>query len=144
MPLQGVSQEMLSSIYAEGFNLQIIITRSFNHIGPGQIDKFVISSFAKQLVELARNPSKERKIITGDLSITRDFLDVRDVAKAYYILLKQGKPNSVYNICSGKGTVLKDVVTKMSNLLNIDIETEVNPQLFALMKTEKSSVHIKK
>jgi len=124
-----VSQEMLSSIYAEGFNLQIIITRSFNHIGPGQIDKFVISSFAKQLVELARNPSRERKIVTGDLSITRDFLDVRDVAKAYYILLKQGKANTVYNICSGKGTVLKDVVTKMSHLLNINIETEVNPQL---------------
>ena len=101
---------MLSAIYAEGFNLDIIITRSFNHIGPGQMDKFVISSFAKQLVAIANDDTKEKKIITGDLSITRDFLDVRDVAKAYYILLKQGKRNTVYNICSGKGTVLKDIM----------------------------------
>lgn len=124
-----VSQEMLSTIYAEGFNLDIIITRSFNHIGPGQKDKFVISSFAKQLVELAKNDTKEKKIITGDLSITRDFLDVRDVAKAYYILLKKGKTNTVYNICSGRGIVLKDIITKMSDLLKINIQTEVNPQL---------------
>ncbi|NOT90689.1 GDP-mannose 4,6-dehydratase [Ferruginibacter sp.] len=124
-----VSQEMLSAIYAEGFDLDIIITRSFNHIGPGQKDKFVVSSFAKQLVQIANDSSKERKIITGDLSITRDFLDVRDVAKAYYILLKQGKKNSVYNICSGRGTVLKDIITILSKLLNITINTEVNPQL---------------
>jgi GDP-4-dehydro-6-deoxy-D-mannose reductase len=124
-----VSQEMLSTIYAEGFNLDIIITRSFNHIGPGQKDKFVISSFAKQLVQLANDDSMEKKIVTGDLSITRDFLDVRDVAKAYYILLKQGKSKSVYNICSGRGIMLKDIVIKMSELLNISIQTEVNPQL---------------
>lgn len=124
-----VSQEMLSAIYAEGFNLDIIITRSFNHIGPGQKDKFVVSSFAKQLVQIANDSSKERKIITGDLSITRDFLDVRDVAKAYYILLKQGKKNSVYNICSGRGTVLKDIITILSQQLNITIQTQTNPQL---------------
>lgn len=124
-----VAQEMLSAIYAEGFNLDIIITRSFNHIGPGQLDKFVISSFAKQLVAIANDDKKEKKIITGDLSITRDFLDVRDVAKAYYILLKQGKRNSVYNICSGRGTVLKDIITIMTKQLNIAIETVVNPQL---------------
>lgn len=124
-----VSQEMLSSIYAQGFNLDIIITRSFNHIGPGQKDNFVISSFAKQLVQIASDPTKERKIITGDLSVIRDFLDVRDVAKAYYILLKKGYRNSVYNICSGRGIMLKDIITKMSELLNINIVTEINPQL---------------
>ena len=124
-----VSQEMLSSIYAEGFNLNIIITRSFNHIGPGQKDNFVVSSFAKQLVTLANDIAKERKIITGDLSVIRDFLDVRDVVKAYYILLKQGKSNTVYNICSGRGIMLKDIVAKMSELLHINIQTQVNPQL---------------
>ena len=124
-----VAQEMLSVIYAEGFKLDIIITRSFNHIGPGQKDKFVISSFAKQLVQLANDPSKERKIITGNLSVIRDFLDVRDVAKAYYMLLKKGKSSAVYNICSGRGIMLKDIVTKMSELLHINIQTEVDPKL---------------
>jgi GDP-4-dehydro-6-deoxy-D-mannose reductase len=124
-----VSQEMLSTIYAQGFNLDIIITRSFNHIGPGQKDKFVISSFAKQLVQLANDDSKEKKIITGDLSVTRDFLDVRDVAKAYYTLLKKGKSNSVYNICSGNGIMLKEIIETMSKLLNIKIITQTNPAL---------------
>jgi GDP-4-dehydro-6-deoxy-D-mannose reductase len=124
-----VSQEMLSAIYAEGFNLDIVITRSFNHIGPEQRDKFVVSSFAKQLVQIANGADKEKKIITGDLSIVRDFLDVRDVVRAYYILLKQGEKNSVYNICSGNGTVLQDIITILSKLLNITIHTEVDPKL---------------
>jgi GDP-4-dehydro-6-deoxy-D-mannose reductase len=132
-----VSQEMLSTIYAEGFNLDIIITRSFNHIGPGQKDKFVISSFAKQLVQLANDTTKERKIITGDLTITRDFLDVRDVVRAYYLLLKKGKRGEVYNICSGKGTVLKDIVIKMGEILNIKIETITNPDLIRPNENKK-------
>jgi GDP-4-dehydro-6-deoxy-D-mannose reductase len=124
-----VSQEMLSTIYAEGFNLDIILTRSFNHIGPGQKDKFVISSFAKQLVQIANDSTLERKISAGDLSIVRDFLDVRDVAKAYYTLLLKGKRKTVYNICSGRGIELKEVIQIMSTILKVNIETVTNPQL---------------
>ncbi|MDZ4809603.1 MAG: GDP-mannose 4,6-dehydratase [Bacteroidota bacterium] len=124
-----VSQEMLSKIYADGFSLDIIMTRSFNHIGPGQRDVFVISSFAKQLVQLAKNKSTNNTITTGNLSVIRDFVDVRDVVKAYYLLFKKGLSGEVYNICSGKGIVLKDIISKMSELLGIKVETEVNPQL---------------
>jgi len=124
-----VSQEMLSTIYAEGFGLDIIITRSFNHIGPGQSENFVISSFAKQLVQLSKKQDRENKIITGDLSITRDFLDVRDVVNAYYVLLKNGRKGQVYNICSGNGCTLKDIVLKMAGLLAIDINMETDPAL---------------
>ena len=124
-----VSQEMLSKVYADSFNLNIIITRSFNHIGPGQKENFVISSFAKQLVELSRSESPSKKIVTGDLSIMRDFLDVRDVVRAYYILLKNGRSGQVYNICSGEGTLLKDIILQMGELLNITVETQINPQL---------------
>ena len=124
-----VSQEMLSVIYAEGFGLDIIITRSFNHIGPGQSENFVISSFAKQLVQLSKKQAKENKIITGDLSIIRDFLDVRDVVKAYHALLKNGRKGQVYNICSGNGSTLKDIVLKMAGLLAVDIHMETDPAL---------------
>ncbi len=124
-----VSQEMLSKIYADGYSMDIIMTRSFNHIGPGQRDAFVFSSFAKQLVQLAKTDEKVKKIITGDLTIIRDFVDVRDVVKAYYLLLKEGKQGEVYNICSGKGFLLKDIIKIMSNLLNIEVETETNPSL---------------
>jgi GDP-4-dehydro-6-deoxy-D-mannose reductase len=124
-----VSQEMLSKIYADGFNLNIIMTRSFNHIGTGQRDNFVVSSFAKQLVQLKKNKSISKKIISGDLSIIRDFLDVRDVVRAYYILLKKGRKAEVYNICSGNGIILRDIITKMSEILDIKIDIETNPNL---------------
>ena len=132
-----VSQEMLSKIYADGFSLDIIMTRSFNHIGPGQRDVFVVSSFAKQLVHLATNKESEKKITTGNLSIIRDFVDVRDVVRAYYLLLKNGRRGEVYNICSGKGIVLNDIISKMSALLGIKFETAVNPELIRPNENKK-------
>ena len=132
-----VSQEMLSKIYADGFSLDIIMTRSFNHIGPGQRDVFVVSSFAKQLVHLAKNKESEKKITTGNLSVIRDFVDVRDVVRAYYLLFKNGRRGEVYNICSGKGIVLKDIISKMSALLGIKVETAVNPELIRPNENKK-------
>ena len=132
-----VSQEMLSKIYADGFSLDIVMTRSFNHIGPGQKDIFVISSFAKQLVNLARKKESNNTITTGNLSVIRDFVDVRDVVRAYYLLLKKGRRGEVYNICSGKGTILKDIVIRMSEILNIKIETITNPDLIRPNENKK-------
>lgn len=124
-----VSQEMLSRMYADGFNLDIIITRSFNHIGPGQRDNFVISSFAKQLVQMSKLGPSSNTLVTGNVSIIRDFLDVRDVVKAYYALLKNGSKGEVYNICSGNGIKLSDIIIKMCSILNMKINIETNPQL---------------
>ena len=124
-----ISQEMLSKIYSDGYNMDIVMTRSFNHIGARQKDKFVISSFAKQLVQLSQNNNTSKKITTGNLNIVRDFLDVRDVVKAYYLLLKKGTKGDVYNICSGKGTLLKDIIHTMSSVLKLDVEIELNPAL---------------
>jgi len=123
-----VSQEMLSKIYVEGYRMDIVMTRSFNHIGPGQKDLFVISSFAKQLVDLSRRGA-DKELITGDTSIIRDFVDVRDVVRAYCLLFKKGKKGEVYNICSGKGTSLKELIEKMAAILNIEITPRVNESL---------------
>jgi len=124
-----VSQEMISRIYADGYGMDIIMTRSFNHIGPGQKNVFVVSSFAKQLVHIATHAEAEKKVVTGDLSIIRDFVDVRDVVKAYYMLLKEGKKGEVYNICSGKGISLKEVIEKMCSLLGLQIVLEQDTAL---------------
>ncbi len=132
-----VSQEMLSKIYADGFALDIIMTRSFNHIGPGQKDIFVISSFAKQLVQLSKNIESKATLTTGNLSVIRDFLDVRDVVKAYYLLLKKGRSGEVYNICSGNGILLSDIISKMSEILNLSIETKINPDLIRPNENKK-------
>lgn len=122
-----VSQEMLSMIYAHGYKQDIVMSRSFNHIGPGQTDRFVVSSFAKQMVRIAAEKNGRGKLVTGDLEIIRDFLDVRDVVKAYYLLLKNGKAGDVYNICSGKSTRLREIIDLMGNILGIQPDIEINP-----------------
>lgn len=123
-----VSQEMISKIYADGYGMDIVLTRSFNHIGPGQKNVFVVSSFAKQLVEIAASQTG-KKVVTGDLTIVRDFVDVRDVVKAYYILLKEGEKGEIYNICSGNGISLQQILDKMTGILQLKIILEQDPAL---------------
>jgi len=124
-----VSQEMLSKVYAKGFDVDIVITRSFNHVGPGQSDVFVVSSFAKQIVEGSKRGLKEAEIVTGDLSIIRDFTDVRDVVKAYHSLMKKGKCGEIYNVCSGRGTALGDILSLIGNSAGIKVQPRVDPML---------------
>ena len=124
-----VSQEMISKVYVDGYGLDIVMTRSFNHIGPFQRDIFVISSFAKQLVEIKKSGKNSGELVTGDTSIIRDFTDVRDVVVAYDLLLKKGKTGEIYNVCSGKGTSLNDVIGIMAKILDINIHTRVNEKL---------------
>lgn len=119
-----VSQEMLSEIYAKGYGLNIIMTRSFNHIGPGQKDVFVIPSFIKQLYQISCG--KQNVMAVGNIDLIRDFLDVRDVVRAYYLLLTKGKIGEVYNVCSAKGTKLRDIIDITSSILNIKPVVEID------------------
>jgi GDP-4-dehydro-6-deoxy-D-mannose reductase len=123
-----VSQELLSKVYCQGFGLDIVMTRSFNHIGPGQKDIFVISSFARQLVEIKKG-AKEAKLLTGDISVIRDFLDVRDVVQAYAKLFQHGKTGEVYNVCSSEGHTLREIITMMCDILHVEAELETDPKL---------------
>ena len=121
-----VAQEMLSKVYIQGFGLEIILTRSFNHFGPGQDNRFVIPSFIDQIRKRKESRSNE-PIYTGDLSIVRDFLDVRDVVNAYYLLLNNGKSGEIYNVCSGVGFSLVDIVSYLSAEFHYPIFTKINP-----------------
>jgi GDP-4-dehydro-6-deoxy-D-mannose reductase len=117
-----VAQEHLARIYAKGFDLDISCTRSFNHCGPGQTDRFVVSAIVKQFVMVAQG-RKKPVIQIGNGLIVRDFVDVHDVVEAYYQLLTRGIKGEVYNICSGKGYAIQDIVTLLSEMLNIRVET---------------------
>jgi len=123
-----VSQELLSKIYSDGYGLNIIMTRSFNHIGPFQKDIFVISSLVRQLVDI-KNIGGEGELIAGDLDIIRDFTDVRDVVSAYYMLLTQGEKGNIYNVCSGLGSSLKQIVDAVCDILGITVTIKQNPDL---------------
>ncbi len=124
-----VSQEMLSKVYAKGFGLDIVMTRSFNHIGPGQKETFVIASFAKRLVEMKKRNSSSPKLMTGDISLIRDFVDVRDVVRAYDGLLKKGRRGEIYNICSGVGYSLAEIIQQMASILEIRVGIEMDQKL---------------
>ncbi len=122
-----VSQELLSKVYVQGYGMDIIMTRSFNHIGPGQKDNFVVSSFARQIMEYKMGSPAPMKV--GAIDIVRDFTDVRDVVKAYVSLMETGVAGEVYNICSSVGYSLKEIIHKMISIAHVDVSYELSPSL---------------
>ncbi len=124
-----VSQEMLSRCYVKSFGQDIVMTRSFNHIGPRQREAFVIPSFVKQLVYGAMDGKTEIEMTTGDTSIVRDFTDVRDVVRAYDLLLREGESGEVYNVCSGNGRSLEDIISLIAGKLGVKARTSVDRTL---------------
>lgn len=95
--------------------IEVVISRSFNHIGPGQDQRFLLPSMAAQLDQIWKGRD-DRTIRVGNLDVTRDFLDVRDVARAYKLLMDHGAAGEVYNIASGVGHMLLDVVERLVEL----------------------------
>ena len=122
-----VSQEMMAKVLADSFGMQIMLTRSFNHMGPFQDERFVIPSFVRRILDIAESGAKSGEIETGDTSIVRDFVDVRDVVRAYYRLLLDGKAGEVYNICGEKGVSLAEVVDQIADIVGVAVTTRVNP-----------------
>lgn len=122
-----VSQEMMAKVLADSFGMQIMQTRSFNHMGPFQDERFVIPSFVRRILDIAESGAKSGEIETGDTSIVRDFVDVRDVVRAYYRLLLDGKTGEVYNICGEKGVSLAEVVDQIADIVGVSVTTRVNP-----------------
>ncbi|MEO6667844.1 MAG: GDP-mannose 4,6-dehydratase [Ferruginibacter sp.] len=128
--ISRVMQQQLAEVYTKNYGLDIVHTRSFNHIGPYQSANFVLSSFAKQIVNQQRIGSKEIRIAVGNIEVTRDFTDVRDVVKAYYLLLINGKPGDIYNICSNKGVILKDLIKIFEKITGTKINCVLDPKTF--------------
>lgn len=123
-----VSQELMSKVYVKAFGMNVILTRSFNHIGPRQDDRFVVPSFINRILEIKKSGLSEGEIETGDITIIRDFVDVRDVVRAYYQLLEEGTPGEIYNICSGKALALSDIIDYIADEVGVKIRTRVNPE----------------
>ena len=122
-----VAQEQLSRLYADGFGLDVVMTRSFNQIGPGQRPDFVVPSFVAQLMAGKREGRSVVDVKAGDLSIVRDFLDVRDAVSAYLLLMEKGESGKVYNICSGVGRTLREVLEAVARIVGIGINVSVDP-----------------
>lgn len=124
-----VSQEQLSLLYQRAFGINMVVTRSFNHIGPRQKEVFVIPHFVKEIIAAKKQGLTEIRLRTGDTSVIRDFLDVRDVVKAYYILLEKGKGGEVYNVCSGTGNSLSYIINVLEKITGMKVVQVVDKDL---------------
>lgn len=122
-----ITQELLGLQYFSSYNMPIVILRPSNHIGPRQEGHLVIPSFIKQIVEIEKGKRKPVMKV-GSLDAKRDFTDVRDIVKSYFLALKKGKPGEIYNIGSSKAISIRKILEKIIKLSDrkIKIETDKN------------------
>ena len=121
-----VAQDMMGYQYFMSYGLPIIRTRAFNHEGPRRGEVFVTSNFAKQVAEIEAG-MREPVMSVGDLTPRRDFSDVRDVVRGYWLLLERGEPGEVYNLCSGRSWAIQQVLEfllEQSRVKRIAVETD--------------------
>ena len=118
-------QNMLAKIYAEAYGLDVMMVRAFNHIGPNQQPLFVVADFCKQVAEIEAG-SREPVMKVGNLSAKRDFTDVRDVVRAYALLMESGCAGETYNIGSGHAIAIEDILGIILRNSSVDIKVEVD------------------
>ncbi len=121
-----VAQEMLALQYNHSYGMRSIVSRGFNHSGPRRGENFVDSSFARQIAQIEKG-LLEPVIYVGDLTSKRDFSDVRDMVRAYWLLLEKGKPGEVYNIGSGTTRSMQDVLNMLLGMSKVKVEVRVDP-----------------
>lgn len=127
----GISKAAISMLirqYQKVYGLEIIHARPFNHIGIGQSKGFVVPDFAEQIIDIEKG-KKERFIKVGNLSATRDFTDVRDIIKAYISLMGKGESGQIYNVCSGVGVSIDNILNLLIKLSRVDVEIVRDPNL---------------
>ena len=117
---------MLAYQYHASYGMAVVRTRAFNHTGPRRGDVFVTSNFARQIVEIELGMRKP-VVQVGNLSAQRDFTDVRDVVRAYFLACTKGKPGEVYNICSGKSVTIQEILDTLLELAQCEVEVVVDP-----------------
>ena len=121
-----VGQDYLAYQYFKSFGLKAVRTRGFNHDGPRRGDVFVSSNFAKQLVEVEKK-KKPPVIHVGNLDARRDFSDVRDIVRGYWLALEHCEPGEVYNICCGKDYSIREVLDRLIELSGVEVKVEQDP-----------------
>ena len=113
-----------------------MIARPFNHIGPGQDARFAVASFAAQIAAIAAG-ERPPTLAVGDLSVERDFSDVRDVVSAYFTLFERGDRGDVYNVCSGVGHRLDYVLRQLVLAAGTEVRIEVDQSRLRTSETPR-------
>src|SRR6185503_18766944 len=121
-----VAQDYLGYQYFQSYGIRAIRTRGFNHTGPRRGHVFVTSNFCRQVAAIEAG-RQEPVIRVGNLDAIRDFTDVRDMVRAYWLAVTKAKPGEVYNIATGQGIVIREMLDKIIGLAQVEVKIETDP-----------------
>lgn len=122
-----VAQGALALLYGPAGGMRVVLTRTFHHTGPGRGEAFAESSFARQIAEIEAG-TRAPVLKVGNLDAVRDFSDVRDVVRAYWLLLERGEGGVAYNVCSGRGRRVRDLLDTLLAASAARVEVRVDPE----------------
>lgn len=121
-----VAAELTGLQYHDSYGLHVVVTRSFNHVGPRQGDRCSIQTFCQQMAAIEAG-RQEPVLAVGNLEPRRDFTHTSDVARALWLLLDRGQPGQVYNLCSGRATRIGDIVELVRRQGHVPVEVREDP-----------------
>jgi GDP-4-dehydro-6-deoxy-D-mannose reductase len=121
-----VAGEWIARMFHESFGLPVVVTRGFMHIGPGQPASFATADWARQIA-LVEAGHQEPVVMTGNLDTSREFGDVRDVVRAYRLVLAHGEPGEAYNVATGEPHELREVLGILTGLATVAVEVRTDP-----------------
>jgi len=133
--ISKIAQERFAEIYRSKYGMKIYCVRAFNHTGIGQSESFVIPSWCKQAAMIYKS-GNAGTINVGNINIKRDFSDVRDVVRAYRMVIESDDCNKIYNVGSGKANLLKDILDHIILLANQNIAVNIDDNLFRKSENE--------
>ncbi|MBQ3855305.1 MAG: GDP-mannose 4,6-dehydratase [Ruminococcus sp.] len=122
-----VCQEMIGQIYSRSYGMDIVMTRSFNHTGPGQSPTFVVSEICRQIAA-AEQPGAPAELLIGNTDAKRDFTDVRDVVRAYRLLAEKGVSGRVYNVGRGSAAAISEILETALSMSQVQIAVIRDPK----------------
>ncbi len=121
-----LAMDYLGYQYHESYGMNIIRTRGFNHTGPRRGEVFAESTFAKQIAEIEKG-KREPIVSVGNLDARRDYTDVRDIVRAYYLAVQKCDPGQEYNIASGTAWEIKKVLDMLIGMAKVKVEVKQDP-----------------
>lgn len=121
-----IAQNMMARLYHDAYGMDIVTVRAFNHIGPGQSEAFVVPGFAGQIarIQLGMNPPV---IHVGNLTGIRDFTDVRDMVRAYWLAAQKGESGALYNIGTGVPLSIRQILDRLIALCPVPVTVKEDP-----------------
>ncbi|MBO8125739.1 MAG: GDP-mannose 4,6-dehydratase [Firmicutes bacterium] len=122
-----IAQDFMAYQYYQSYGLKTIRTRAFNHTGPRRGEVFVCSNFARQIAEIELG-LREPVVYVGNLEARRDFTDVRDMVRGYWLAVTKGEPGELYQLCSGRAWSIREVLEFLVDFSGVKIEVQEDPE----------------